>query len=115
MDLLLYLLKKWKRHFRCDHNKEHSLIRLFGFTRQPDDLGYMIVMDYADEGSLKLFLSKVVQFNWYTRLNLLNDIIAGLKKVHDSNFVHGNLHNGNILTKRVRNNCNGLDFFQSLI
>ncbi|CAI2165635.1 19240_t:CDS:1 [Funneliformis geosporum] len=72
-------------------------------------------MDYANEGSLKNFLSKIVKFNWHTRLNLLNDIIAGLEKIHDTNLVHCNLHDGNILTKRIRNNYNGLDLFQNFV
>jgi len=72
-------------------------------------------MDYANEGSLKIVLPKIIKFNWYTKLNLLNDIIVGLGKIHDSKLVHCNLHDGNVLAKRIRNNYNGLDLFQNLV
>ncbi len=72
-------------------------------------------MDYANEGNLRKCLPKFVKFNWYTKLNLLNDIITDLGKRHDSKHNYGCLHDGNIVTKRVKNNYNGLFLFQSFI
>ena len=54
-------------------------------------------MDYANHGSLRKYLPSVIKFNWYTRLNSLKNIITGLKELHESNLVHHDLHDGNIL------------------
>src|SRR6266540_7317351 len=54
-------------------------------------------MSYAKEGSLKNYLPKVVNLNWYDKLRLLEKIILGLKTIHESNLIHCDLHDGNIL------------------
>ncbi|RIA83895.1 kinase-like domain-containing protein [Glomus cerebriforme] len=57
----------------------------------------MIVMSYAKEGSLRKCLSNIVKFKWQHKLQLLKDIILGLKIIHESNLIHCDLHDGNIL------------------
>ena len=54
-------------------------------------------MDYANNGSLRKYLPNIIKFNWYTKLTILNFIIYGFKKLHESNLVHHDLHDGNIL------------------
>src|SRR5437868_13460156 len=60
----------------------------------------MIVMDYANGGSLRNSL-KNNSYGWYTIVDSLNDIISGLDAIHKSKLVHCDLHDGNIL-------CNSL-------
>ncbi|RIA92339.1 kinase-like domain-containing protein, partial [Glomus cerebriforme] len=57
----------------------------------------MIVMSYAKEGSLRKWLSNIVKFKWQYKLQLLKNIILGLKIIHESNLTHCDLHDGNIL------------------
>jgi serine/threonine protein kinase len=57
----------------------------------------MIVMKYARNGSLRRFLPRTTKFNWQTKLDLLGRIITGLETIHQSNLVHRDLHDGNIL------------------
>ena len=54
-------------------------------------------MSYIKEGSLKNYLPKIVKLNWYNKLQLLEKIIFGLKTIHESNLIHCDLHDGNIL------------------
>ncbi|RIA98806.1 hypothetical protein C1645_748752, partial [Glomus cerebriforme] len=54
-------------------------------------------MSYAENGSLKKCLSKIVQFKWEDKLQLLKNIILGLKIIHESDLVHCDFHDGNIL------------------
>ncbi|RIA89682.1 hypothetical protein C1645_771730, partial [Glomus cerebriforme] len=54
-------------------------------------------MSYAKEGSLRKYLSNLVKLNWYDKLQLLKKIILGLKTIHESDLVHCDLHDGNIL------------------
>src|SRR5579871_3464251 len=54
-------------------------------------------MSYAKNGSLRKCLSSIVKFKWQYKLQLLKNIILGLKTIHESNLVHCDLHDGNIL------------------
>ena len=54
-------------------------------------------MEYADNGSLRKYLPSIIKFNWYTKLKILGDIIFGLKQLHESNLVHHDFHDGNVL------------------
>ena len=55
----------------------------------------MIVMDYAEDGSLRNNLKNKI-YSWSDILVTLSNIIPGLKLIHDSNIVHCDLHDGNI-------------------
>ncbi|RIA88832.1 hypothetical protein C1645_773839, partial [Glomus cerebriforme] len=54
-------------------------------------------MSYAKEGSLRKCLSNLVKFEWQYKLLLLKNIILGLKVIHESDLIHRDLHDGNIL------------------
>src|SRR2546423_4481163 len=55
-------------------------------------------MDYMENGNLRDFLVKeYTNLNWENKIKILLDIINGLKKIHEQNIIHRNLHSGNIL------------------
>ena len=54
-------------------------------------------MKYANGGSLRKYLPSIIKFNWRSKLRLLNDTITGLEGLHNSDLVHNDLHDGNIL------------------
>ncbi len=54
-------------------------------------------MEYAFNGSLRKTLPDIVKDDWYSKLSLLYNIIGGLESIHKLNFVHRDLHDGNIL------------------
>src|SRR5579871_5407057 len=54
-------------------------------------------MSYAKNGSLGKSLPSIVKLKWQYKLQLLKNIILGLKTMHKSNLVHCDLHDGNIL------------------
>ncbi|PKC63193.1 kinase-like protein, partial [Rhizophagus irregularis] len=39
----------------------------------------------------------IIKFKWQDKLQLLKKIILGLKVIHESNLIHGDFHDGNIL------------------
>ncbi|CAB5362269.1 unnamed protein product [Rhizophagus irregularis] len=55
------------------------------------------LMSYAKKGNLRKCLSDIVKLEWQYKLQLLKNIILGLKTMHVSNLVHCDLHDGNIL------------------
>ena len=74
-----------------------DFVQLFGFTRNPNTLDYMIVMYHAENGSLKKSLPKIINDKWIVKLSKLESIIKGLDIIHQQNVIHCDFHHGNIL------------------
>ncbi|GBC04760.1 hypothetical protein RclHR1_05850009 [Rhizophagus clarus] len=88
-------LNEWDCHEKC--LSSIRIIDLHGFTKNPDTLNYMVVMDYANKGNLRGNLTKIIENNWNQRLFMLYKIITGLRKIHEQNLIHCDFHDGNIL------------------
>ncbi|RGB21256.1 kinase-like domain-containing protein, partial [Rhizophagus diaphanus] len=88
-------LIEWKYHESCLNYDE--IIYFYGFTKSPDTLKYMAVMDYANKGNLRGNLTRIVESGWDKKLCMLYEIISGLKKIHNQNLIHHDFHDGNIL------------------
>ncbi|EXX52961.1 kinase-like domain-containing protein [Rhizophagus irregularis DAOM 181602=DAOM 197198] len=90
-------LDEWKYHYNCQKKSFSKFIQFFGFTQDPNNSNYIIVMSYAKKGSLRKCLSNIIKFKWQEKLQLLKKIVLGLKVIHESNLTHGDFHDGNIL------------------
>src|SRR4051812_20690326 len=60
----------------------------------------MVVMNYAKDGNLRKYLPKIIEENWYYKLNKLKIIITGLNRIHQQNLIHCDFHDGNILNEK---------------
>ncbi|GBC39844.2 kinase-like domain-containing protein [Rhizophagus irregularis DAOM 181602=DAOM 197198] len=77
------------------------IIKCHGITKDPITNEYMLVMDYANEGDLHNYLQNNFQYiTWKRKLTILCQISEGLKVIHKINFIHRDLHSGNILLFR---------------
>ncbi|RIA86403.1 kinase-like domain-containing protein [Glomus cerebriforme] len=83
-----------------------SIIRLYGITQDPDTKNYMMVLEYAKEGSLRNYLVTNVKLSWFDKIEDLWHIANGLNKIHANELIHRDLHIGNILHTN-RNNFTG--------
>ncbi|RIA84048.1 hypothetical protein C1645_880160 [Glomus cerebriforme] len=90
-------LNKWKCHYNCQKKSFSKFIQFFGITQDPNTLNYIIIISYAKEGNLRNYLPNLVKFKWQHKLQLLKNIILGIKIIHESNIAHCDLHDGNIL------------------
>ncbi|GBC05223.1 hypothetical protein RclHR1_06100003 [Rhizophagus clarus] len=63
----------------------------------------MVIMDYANKGSLRRNLTKIIKSNWKQRLYMLYKIISGLNEIHSQNLIHCDIHSGNILCHNNKN------------
>src|SRR5581483_3333200 len=62
----------------------------------------MMVMNYAEGGSLRQNLNK--NFNsmsWSKKFGILHDISYGLKNIHEKGLIHQDFHSGNILDNNI--------------
>jgi serine/threonine protein kinase len=61
-----------------------------------------MVLEYAEGGNFSNYLSKNYEnFDWYHGLKVLTNVIRGLNDIHQKQMIHGNLHTGNILFKKI--------------
>ncbi|RGB31559.1 kinase-like domain-containing protein, partial [Rhizophagus diaphanus] len=90
-------LDEWKYHYNCQKKSFSKFIQFFGITQDPDNSDYIVVMSFAEKGTLKKCLPDIIKFKWQDKLKLLKKIILGLKVIHESNLTHGDFHDGNIL------------------
>ena len=73
---------------------------MYGFTRNPITLDYMIVMNYAENGNLRKGLQIIIKDKWMVKLKKLYNIIKGLDHIHQQKLVHCDFHHGNILLEQ---------------
>jgi serine/threonine protein kinase len=76
----------------------NCVTRCFGITKDPKSNNFMMVMEYAKNGSLRQHLNNSFNStNWKGKLNILWMIAYGLKDVHKKGLIHRDFHCGNIL------------------
>ncbi|EXX71575.1 kinase-like domain-containing protein [Rhizophagus irregularis DAOM 181602=DAOM 197198] len=88
-------LNEWEYH--GSYLNSYDIIYFFGFTKDPDTLEYMVVMDYANKGNLRGNLTRINKSGWCQKLYMLFGIISGLDDIHIQNLIHCDFHDGNIL------------------
>ncbi|GES73523.1 kinase-like domain-containing protein [Rhizophagus clarus] len=78
------------------------LTKFYGITKDPQKEGYIMVMEHANEGDLRFFLKKnFSNLKWKEKLHILSEIAMNLDTIHKTNYIHKDLHCGNILQFRV--------------
>ncbi|GES99709.1 kinase-like domain-containing protein [Rhizophagus clarus] len=95
-NVTMEFLEEITLHHKIQDN--FSIINIYGITQEPETKNYMIVLDYADNGSLRNYLDRYYnKLSWHTKLHDLWRIAYGLKKIHGEELIHRDLHIGNIL------------------
>ncbi|CAB5388279.1 unnamed protein product [Rhizophagus irregularis] len=85
----------FKHYISCSESTE--VFNVYGFTKLPDTPNCAVVMDFANKGSLRENLTKIIEMDWKQRLHILYKIISGLHEIHSQNLIHYNFHDGKIL------------------
>jgi serine/threonine protein kinase len=83
------------------HNKignSFSIINFYGITQDPKTKNYMMILEYAKEGSLRNYLdTNCNKLSWDDKLLHLYYTASGLVSIHKNGLVHRDFHIGNIL------------------
>ncbi|GBB85327.1 hypothetical protein RclHR1_01190003 [Rhizophagus clarus] len=81
--------------------KKSNILNIYGISQDPNTNNYIIVLDYAEGGNFDNWMNKNYKnFYWLRKLNILLNIINGLKEIHQREMVHCDFHTGNILFLR---------------
>ncbi|EXX57695.1 Cdc15p [Rhizophagus irregularis DAOM 197198w] len=79
---------------------EHDqfIVKFYGITQDPKTKDYIMVLDYAEKGNLRNYLSTDYnKLDWNAILRILLDVASGLDLIHEKELIHRDLHVGNIL------------------
>src|SRR5439155_17898458 len=73
-------------------------LKIYGVTQDSETKEYMIVMQYANNGSLLSYLNQNInKLTWKMKVLYLNSIASYLNIIHGRGLVHCDLHGGNIV------------------
>src|SRR5947209_5398123 len=82
-----------------------TIVRCYGITKDPKTNNFMMVMEYAENGSLRQLLNNNFNsLNWTQKLYNLWYIAGGLKIIHVKGLIHRDFHCGNILNNNYYGN-----------
>src|SRR5438034_5555490 len=75
------------------------IVRFYGISQDPETKNYVMVLEYAENGSLRNYLdTNYDKLRWNTKFNNLRPIANGLHMIHTEELIHRDLHIGNILS-----------------
>ncbi|RIB02722.1 kinase-like domain-containing protein [Gigaspora rosea] len=89
-------LIEFKSHVHC--RISGSRLEIYGLTQNTETKEYMMVIQYANKGDLHNYLKlNFEELTWEDKLSLLINISKDLIKIHKAEYIHCDLHCGNIL------------------
>ncbi|CAB5381671.1 unnamed protein product [Rhizophagus irregularis] len=81
-----------------------NILRFCGITTANQDDNskkYLLVMEYADSGTLRDYLSEHFDsLTWNNKLDLAFQLANAISCLHDEDIVHRDLHSNNILVHK---------------
>ncbi|CAG8557315.1 7169_t:CDS:2 [Diversispora eburnea] len=84
-------------------NQHDNIIKLFGISKEPLTDRCLLVLQYANDGDLRSYLTKNFEkLDWKKKINMAKDIALGLYYIHAENIAHRDLHSKNILVNEGR-------------
>ncbi|CAG8577602.1 14879_t:CDS:2, partial [Cetraspora pellucida] len=90
---------KNKKPFLNELKAYRELAKYYGISMDKNTGDFILVLNYAKFGSLCENLKDVFKLEWKIKLKMLCDIANDLSNIHSKNFIHRDLHPGNILLK----------------
>ncbi|RHZ80969.1 hypothetical protein Glove_130g169 [Diversispora epigaea] len=96
LDNLNNLINEIKIHRKL---KIHdSILKFYGVTNKEDTNNYMIILEYANNNSLRQYLKTNFQkLDWNAKLNIAKQIANVLTILHSNDIIYGKLNSENIL------------------
>ncbi|CAB5350360.1 unnamed protein product [Rhizophagus irregularis] len=90
---------------QCEVHFHDNIIKFYGIT-EVNDYGskkyYMLVMEYADGGTLQNYLEKnIANLNWDKKFKMANQLACAVSCLHDMNITHRDLRSSNVLQNQI--------------
>lgn len=98
-----------KRYSQINHPR---IVQFYGISHDGQG-SYYLVMEYAEEGTLRNYL-KNHKLTWSKKIQLAVQIAEGMTYLHNKKIIHHNLHSNNILIHNERIKIADFCVFKSL-
>ncbi|GBC48384.2 kinase-like domain-containing protein [Rhizophagus irregularis DAOM 181602=DAOM 197198] len=90
-------LNELQTHWNLNKSLKSSL-KFYGMTKDPATKEFMMILQFAEKGNLKCFLSSnFSNFLWKDKIVYLCGLADDLNSLHKLGFFYRDLHSGNIL------------------
>src|SRR5437764_2136667 len=94
----LSIFMKLQNHIKFKSPYYKGILDIYGISQDPNTKEYILVMRYANDGSLTDYITKSFKnLKWKHKIEILYNIISGLNVIHQEKLVHHDFHSGNIL------------------
>ncbi len=80
-------------------HKALGIVHMKSFLRSQNGT-YGLVLEYCNEGSLRGIEDGTLKMTERELVSIFQELIAGLKSLHEAGYVHRDLHRGNVLMHR---------------
>ncbi|CAB4381439.1 unnamed protein product [Rhizophagus irregularis] len=96
--LLDKFINDMKLHKKVDYHP--NILQFYGISQEPNLNKYLLMMDYADGGTLGHYLSKnFTSLSWTDKLNFAKQLASGVACLHKEKIIHRDLNSSNILIR----------------
>jgi len=73
------------------------MVKYYGLTKDSINGEFMLVMDFMDIDLREYLKQNRNQILWKTKIKIIFEIVKALCRIHEENSVHKDLHSGNVL------------------
>ena len=84
-------------------NKWNEIVECYGLTKDPSDGNYMLVMNKFNTDLRSYMQQNNDQLTWKERIQIAHKTSLALRRIHEENAIHRDLHSGNVLCKQYWN------------
>src|SRR6185369_8010209 len=83
---------KLQNHIKFKSPFYKGVLDIYGISQDPNTKEYILVVRYANSGSLRDYLTKKFKdLKWKDKIGMLHNIILGLNNIHQEQLVHHDL------------------------
>ncbi|CAG8618040.1 4586_t:CDS:2 [Dentiscutata erythropus] len=85
-------LNELRAHHRCSL-VSNGIVDCFGVSKDPKTNRYVMVLRYAEQRDLRLYLTQYfAELSWDRKIELFDLIAKGLQEIHSHGYVHRDFH-----------------------
>ncbi|GES78413.1 kinase-like domain-containing protein [Rhizophagus clarus] len=81
----------------CISNKHSHIVQCYGLTKNPLDGNYILVIYKLDYNLKEYLYNNHNKLTWEKRIQIIDEIVYAVSRIHSENAIHRDLHSGNVL------------------
>ncbi|RIA88671.1 kinase-like domain-containing protein, partial [Glomus cerebriforme] len=94
--------RTWLEEALFISNKWGSIVQCFGLTKDPSGK-FILVINHMDIDLRGYLQQNQNEITWKTKIQIIFEIIKAVTRIHEENSIHRDLHSGNVLYAKDKN------------